>query len=138
MPAPPDPIHGHLGVLRDDGEKVQCDVCGKWFLHLGNHAYRAHGLKADAYRERFGLMQRTKLGGPAALRARRRCCLNAFGTPVCSSVGSMLAGRQRPRSAGIGSRRADPVGHFVGSGGEMKGDSSTEMSGFRTAPSSTG
>jgi hypothetical protein len=65
-----DPIYGDLGVLRDDGEKVQCHACGEWFLHLGSHTFHAHGLRADDYRRRFGLMQRTKLGGPAWLATR--------------------------------------------------------------------
>lgn len=63
----PDPIHGTLGVLRDDGERVECHACGEWFLHLDSHAYQAHGLRADANRRRYGLMQKTKLGGPAWL-----------------------------------------------------------------------
>ena len=58
-------MHGQLGVLRDDGERVQCHACGEWFLHLGSHTFHGHGLTADAYRQRFGLMQKTKLGGPA-------------------------------------------------------------------------
>lgn len=72
MTTTPDPIHGELGVLRDDGEKVQCHVCGEWFGHLGGHAAHAHGLGADEYRRRFGLMRKTKLGGPAWLAMRRQ------------------------------------------------------------------
>jgi len=64
---PPDPIYGELGVLLDDGERVQCHACGEWYLHLGVHTNAAHGLNADAYRKTFGLMSKTKLGGPAWL-----------------------------------------------------------------------
>ena len=45
---PPDLIYGELGVLRDDGEKVQCHACGDWYLHLRVHTNAAHGLIADA------------------------------------------------------------------------------------------
>jgi hypothetical protein len=48
------PIHGQLGVLLDDGEKVQCHACGEWFLHLGSHAWHAYGLRADDYRRTSG------------------------------------------------------------------------------------
>ena len=37
MPTAPDPIHGELGVLRDDGERVQCHACGEWYSHLRVH-----------------------------------------------------------------------------------------------------
>ena len=37
MPTAPDPIHGELGVLRDDGEHVQCHACGEWYSHLRVH-----------------------------------------------------------------------------------------------------
>lgn len=71
MPLPTDPIHG-VGVLRDDGEKLQCHACGGWYLHLGAHTFQAHGLTADAYGRRFGLMRRIKLGGPAWLSMRSK------------------------------------------------------------------
>ena len=38
----PNPIHGDLGVLRDDGEEVQCHVCAEWFMHLPAHTYQPH------------------------------------------------------------------------------------------------
>ncbi len=42
------PLYSELGVLRDDGERVQCHACGEWFLHLGAYTFHAHGLTADA------------------------------------------------------------------------------------------
>ena len=70
-PTWPGEIHGDLGVLLNDGERAQCHVCGKWFLHLGSHTFQAHELTADEYQRMFGLMQKTKLGGPAWLAMRR-------------------------------------------------------------------
>ena len=64
------PFFGQFGVLADDGDRVQCHVCGGMFDHLGSHTNRSHGLTADQYRQAFGLMQSTKLIGPT-FRAKR-------------------------------------------------------------------
>jgi hypothetical protein len=44
------PVFGRFGVLAEgpDGDTVQCHVCGDWFVLLGTHANKAHGLGADA------------------------------------------------------------------------------------------
>ncbi|MFW2338438.1 MAG: MucR family transcriptional regulator, partial [Acidimicrobiia bacterium] len=65
------PYFGQFGVLADDGDQVQCHVCGEMFAHLGSHTNHSHGLTADEYRRAFGLMQSTKLIGPT-FRAKRR------------------------------------------------------------------
>lgn len=70
IPLPPDrdwwegPIHGALGVLATDGERVQCHICGHFFRSLATHVTRGHGLPADEYRALFGLRHRTGLVGP--------------------------------------------------------------------------
>ena len=65
------PYHGTFGVLSNDGDRVQCHVCGDWYANLGSHTSQAHGLTADNYRRAFGLMQATKLIGPT-YRNRRK------------------------------------------------------------------
>jgi predicted transcriptional regulator len=50
------PFVGSFGVLVDDGDKVQCLVCGEWFAHLGSHTNHSQCLTADEYRQGFGLM----------------------------------------------------------------------------------
>src|SRR5918912_1159281 len=65
------PIVGEPGVLRTDGDRAECHICGGWYKLLGSHVFHAHGLYAHTYRRLFGLRQRTGLAGEA-LRARRR------------------------------------------------------------------
>ena len=48
-------MYGKLGVLETDGERVQCHICGRWYRHLGSHAWHSHGMTADEYREEYGL-----------------------------------------------------------------------------------
>ena len=102
MPTQPDPIHGELGVLLDDGERVQCHVCGEWYLHLGVHTNAAHGLTADAYRRRFGLMRKTKLGGPAWLAMRSAISaehLRTVESPRRQQVRAMTTEQRRAEQA---------------------------------------
>lgn len=55
------PIYGKLGVMNDDGEKVECHCCGAWVRGLAPHAWLAHNLLASEYRSIFGLGRRTAL-----------------------------------------------------------------------------
>ena len=57
------PIHGELGRLHDDGQRVACHACGRYFHHLAHHI-RAHNLTPDEYRAAFGLNRSTGLVGP--------------------------------------------------------------------------
>jgi hypothetical protein len=57
------PIFGRLGFLERDGDRVCCHACGGWYIQLGIHAYRAHGLKAAIYKVIFGLNVTTGLAG---------------------------------------------------------------------------
>jgi len=66
------PLHGRLGVLADDGERVQCHICGAFFGNLGGHVSQVHGLTPDDYKRRFGLNATTGLIGPALRRARQQ------------------------------------------------------------------
>jgi hypothetical protein len=49
------PIYGELGVLNDDGEKVECHCCGNRYRTLAYHLSIHHNLTADEYRSIFGL-----------------------------------------------------------------------------------
>lgn len=55
--------HGYLGTLAqtDDGEFVQCHICGQLCYNLGSHVFNFHNLKADEYRQKFQLGRRTPL-----------------------------------------------------------------------------
>jgi ROS/MUCR transcriptional regulator protein len=58
------PPAGQL-VASDDGTRVQCHICGRWYAVLGIHAAKAHGMGRDQYREEFGLNRSTGLCSPA-------------------------------------------------------------------------
>jgi len=36
-------------------DKVQCLICGKWYVQVCSHVYYKHGLTGREYREKFGL-----------------------------------------------------------------------------------
>lgn len=65
------PYYGEFGTLADNGQHVQCHVCGKWFHHMAMHINAKHGLNADAYRSAFGLTQNTKLASQPYREKRR-------------------------------------------------------------------
>ena len=68
---PGDPSgHGRYGYLDGDDKRVMCHECGKYYVSLGAHIGRAHGLSADEYRKAHGLPQRMTLISPE-LRRRK-------------------------------------------------------------------
>jgi len=76
------PPPGRL-LAEDDGSRVQCHLCGRWWALLGMHVSRGHGMTPDAYREQFGLNRTTGLTAPAL--ARRMAAVH----------GAKLAARRR-------------------------------------------
>ncbi len=66
------PIHGALGVLETDGERVCCHACGLWFKALAQHVRRTHLLMPEEYRAIFGLNASTALDAPALRATKRR------------------------------------------------------------------
>lgn len=62
---------GYQGVLLFDGEtdKVQCHLCGGWYMALSNHLVAEHNMRAAAYKEEVGLNYKTALIGEK-LRAK--------------------------------------------------------------------
>jgi len=72
-------LFGELGVLAVDGDtgQVQCAACGRWLRALGGaHLSAAHGLTAQTYRERYGLLLRRALEAPDR-RAQRSASTRA-------------------------------------------------------------
>lgn len=64
------PIYGEIGVLAEDGDKVECHCCGERFVSLPSHIVWKHDLNSDEYRAIFGLNRHRALLGKAA-RERR-------------------------------------------------------------------
>lgn len=48
-------IFGEIGVLADDGEKVQCHICGRWFVTLQSHLRHKHGIDVRDYKMSYEL-----------------------------------------------------------------------------------
>lgn len=77
VPRPqPDPALPPMGALvhDDDGERVQCHVCGRFYGSLPTHI-RTHGLDADAYKARFGLARGTPLWSAVTVAKQRAAAL---------------------------------------------------------------
>ena len=70
-------IYGEIGILADDGEKVQCHVCGKWYKKLGRHI-ALHGMDAAEYRHMFGLNIRCPLASEESRAVSRDNCAQYF------------------------------------------------------------
>jgi hypothetical protein len=69
--APTRPPHGELGKLTRAGDRLQCHVCGRFYVSLAAHVLQGHGMRADEYRETFGLNATTALVGPSLQAVRR-------------------------------------------------------------------
>jgi hypothetical protein len=65
--------YGYQGVVMydDNEDKVQCHICGEWFVHVGLHAFKKHKVKSDDYKIRFGLSLRTGLCSVGLSNSRR-------------------------------------------------------------------
>jgi len=104
-PAPIPQARGDLparGALRadDDGARLQCHVCGRFYPGLALHARRAHGLGPEEYRERYGLARGQSLYAPAYAEKLRRAALargqGAVGAAVLREVRLPHRPRGRP------------------------------------------
>lgn len=69
--------HGYQGVLMYDDieDKVQCHICGLWYVNVGSHTNQKHKVHADEYKMRYGLTLRTALCS-VGLSNRRREATN--------------------------------------------------------------
>ena len=59
---------GRYGIIDGDDKSIKCHECGEHFASVAGHIYRAHGLRAKAYKDRHGLPRGTALIAPALAR----------------------------------------------------------------------
>jgi hypothetical protein len=99
------PIHGELGVLAHDDDRVQCHCCAGWYKNLAGHAWLRHDLTADEYRAIFGLRHHTGLVGSGLSEVRRQnsaARLQAFYPLYAHNVTDLTTEERSAR------RKADP------------------------------
>ena len=67
-------LYGKPGILNYDlvEDKVECHICGKWFIYLAPHLRWKHNLTVDEYREDFGLNRTQPLCTPSLSEKHRR------------------------------------------------------------------
>ena len=51
------------GIYSKD-ERTKCKICDKTYEHLGSHVYHAHGIKANEYKEKYGMAHNLSLISP--------------------------------------------------------------------------
>lgn len=66
------PLAGSLGVLRTDGDQVECHLCGGWFRRLGQHLFWKHDVMVAEYKALFGLGRVTPLASAASIEISRQ------------------------------------------------------------------
>lgn len=49
--------HSVKGAMEYDSAagRLKCHECGRWFRHVGSHAYQSHGILSDDYKRKHGL-----------------------------------------------------------------------------------
>lgn len=88
-------------VVDDDGERVQCHECGRWFRGLQIHV-RVHGLTAATYKERYDLARGLSLWSPAYQERQRQAAI-ARGFPDIGRA-ALAEVTPQPRPVGIPNR----------------------------------
>lgn len=102
-----------LGVLihDDDGGRIQCHICGSWYVALYKHLNMAHGMSADTYRTTYGLARHEPLVARVESERRRGVALkHDFAGQAPDWHG--LVGQARPR--GIEPRLGDRLAKQAG------------------------
>lgn len=61
-------------VFSEDGQTVQCHVCGEWWGSLNVHI-RKHGYDAASYKEAFGIGRIASMWPPALKEKQRQAAL---------------------------------------------------------------
>ncbi|MCP4688160.1 MAG: MucR family transcriptional regulator [Desulfobacterales bacterium] len=72
------------------GEKIQCLLCGKWYMQLHLHVIGIHGVTADEYRELYGLPWSRGLTGRIVSKKKKKISKQLF------LDGKILQKRGRP------------------------------------------
>jgi hypothetical protein len=95
-------------VADEDGARVQCHLCGRFYAGLSLHVRNTHGLSGDEYRERYGLARGQSLYAPAYQAKMRAAALardqGAAGAAVLRAVEH--PGRPRGRETRLATRVA--------------------------------
>lgn len=60
--------YGRYGIIDGDDKSIMCHECGEYFTSVAGHIYRAHGLRAKAYKDKHGLPRGTALIAPEMAR----------------------------------------------------------------------
>jgi predicted nucleic acid-binding Zn ribbon protein/DNA-binding CsgD family transcriptional regulator len=107
-------IYGELGVLAadEDGQQVQCHVCGGSFRSVGVHAVQAHQLSAREYKAIFGLRLGTALVAPesrARLQARPIDHLRPYWERAAENIRSLTPERRNTERHWALEARRDPA-----------------------------
>ena len=71
---------GFLGVLLYDSneDKVQCHLCGKWFLSLGAHINGIHKISSLDYKESVGLNRHTPLNSIGTRKLQQKRAIEQY------------------------------------------------------------
>lgn len=91
-------------VFSEDGEQVQCHVCGAWLGSLNMHL-RTHDLDAAAYKAAFDLKRTVSLW-PPALKAKQRAAALERGQ---GDIGRDNLPRDSRRPAGLAARLSNRI-----------------------------
>lgn len=104
------PFFGELGRRNDDGTRVECHICGGWFLSVGSHSWAAHDVTMEEYRAAFGLSRRGMLGSGYRSRWQEIQRAAAARRPPMPSVPPTAEQRRAGRES-LESRRAITAGY---------------------------
>ncbi|MCB0067039.1 MAG: MucR family transcriptional regulator [Caldilineaceae bacterium] len=67
------PPYGQM-IYDDDGERVQCHVCGAFYRALGHHV-ESHGMSAAQYRAEYDIARKQTLNAPSITARLREASL---------------------------------------------------------------
>ena len=79
------------------GEKLQCLLCGKMFLGLGNHIALQHGVPAMEYKHRYGIPYRRGLAPESTKQKHRDFNAMRLSDPI--NMESLLSAAKKGRAA---------------------------------------
>jgi len=142
-PAPePQPGRGDLppaGMLidDDDGGRVQCHACGRFFGSLVTHV-RMHGLDADRYKEAYGLARTASLLSPATAAKQRAAALARDQAGVLRRLRDEGGIPTRPRPQGLPNRLQSRVRTSAAKIGTYRGGPRPPVAPTPPPPDTTG
>lgn len=90
------PCYAPLGVMVDDGDRLCCHLCGRWFRSVASHL-RVHGWSKADYITAFGLELGNSLAGEETRKKRSAAMTARHATEPAIQQATILA-RQRART----------------------------------------